>query len=68
MQKLKFKTNIHCNSCIQSVTPFLNQEIEIEHWEVNLDHPDHILTVQGDLSPEQVEALVTKAGFQIQTL
>jgi len=63
MGKLNFKTNINCGNCIKSVTPFLNQNIDIEHWEVDTNHPDKILTIEGDIVAEEIEEILKKAGF-----
>jgi len=64
--KHQFKTNINCGNCIQSISPFLNLELEIEHWEVDTENPDKILTVETDLSTQQIEAIVEGAGFKIE--
>ncbi len=66
MQTLKFKTNINCGGCIKAVTPTLNGEPAIQSWQVDTATPDKILTVQTDLSPAQVQALVADAGFDAQ--
>ena len=66
MQTLKFKTNINCGGCIKAVTPTLNGEKAIQTWQVDTANPDKILTVDTDLNPEQVRALVEEAGFKIE--
>lgn len=66
METLKFKTNINCGSCIRSVTGFINEVKGIEHWEVDTDNPDKILTVQGQVSTREVMDAVEDAGFDIQ--
>lgn len=63
---LKFKTNINCGGCIKAVTPTLNGEKAIQTWQVDTANPDKILTVDTDLSAEQVRALVENAGFKAQ--
>lgn len=68
MSKLNFKTNINCGNCIQSVTPFLNQNIDIEHWEVDTDNPDKILTVEGEVEAEAIEEILKEAGFEAKVL
>ena len=66
-KELKFKTNINCNNCIRSVTGFLNDVKEIEHWEVDIDNPNKILTVVGEfVTPEKIVEAVEEAGFDIQ--
>jgi copper chaperone len=65
MNTLKFKTNIKCNGCKAKVTPFLNQEKAIIRWDVDLNNPDRILTVEGDdITEEMIENALKKAGYQ----
>ena len=67
MASFKFKTNINCNGCIASVTPFLNSEKEIESWHVDIQNPNKILTVESEmLVKEKVIARVKEAGFKIE--
>ena len=66
---LKFKTNINCGGCKAKVTPFLDQLNGISNWEVDLDNPDKILTVDArNLTPEDVTAAVGKAGFKAEKI
>lgn len=65
METRRFKTNINCTGCLSKVTPVLNEEGSIHQWDVDLEHEDRILTVKSsDLSAEEVEKTVSKAGFQ----
>lgn len=66
--KHQFKTNINCGNCIQSVSPFLNKELDIEHWEVDTENTDKILSVETDLEAKAVMELVKEAGFKIEPL
>jgi copper chaperone len=61
---MKFKTNINCSNCVRSVSGFLNEVPDVEHWEVDTAHPDKILTVKGS-DAETVKAAVEEAGFDI---
>lgn len=65
METLKFKTNIKCGGCITTVTPFLNDIPEISKWEVDIDNPEKILTVEGSdqLTAETVVSKLEKAGY-----
>ena len=69
MSKVKFKTNINCNNCIKSVSPFLNELDNIDLWSVDIDNPDKILNVELDDENENavIEA-VKKAGYEIQKI
>lgn len=69
MKILKFKTNINCNNCIASVTPFLNNVDSIDEWKVDIENPNKILEVESDDgSVEDVTTAVTEAGFEIAEL
>ncbi|MBA9078852.1 heavy-metal-associated domain-containing protein [Rufibacter quisquiliarum] len=63
MSTLKFKTNIKCGGCISAVTPTLDATPGVENWAVDTNNPDKILTVQGNISEEEVVAAVNKAGY-----
>lgn len=64
MNTLKFKTNIKCGGCVSTVTPALNATEGIQHWTVDTANPDKILTVEGDVSAEQVVESLSKVGYQ----
>ena len=69
MTKLKFKTNINCGGCVQTVTPFLNAETSIENWQVDTNTADKVLTVEGNqVQAQKVVETVEKAGYKIQPL
>lgn len=69
METYKFKTNIHCNGCKATITPFLDKETTIQKWEVDIDNPDKILTIQGEkIEPRAIINLITKAGYKIELL
>lgn len=61
----KLKTNIKCMGCVAKVTPFLNENKEIQSWEVDIQNPDKILTVKGNISKEDIINVVQKAGFKV---
>jgi copper chaperone CopZ len=64
MKTLHFNTNINCGNCIRAVTPTLNGEKAIESWQVDTANPNKVLTVTGNITEEQVLALVEEAGFK----
>ena len=65
METLKFRTSIRCQGCVATVTPFMNQLKGVVRWSVDLAHPRRVLTVEGSgISPEQVIAALSKAGYQ----
>ena len=60
----KFKTNIKCGGCIQTVKPFLDGLKEIDNWQVDLGSPDRILSVEGNILEEKVIAAIQAAGYR----
>jgi copper chaperone len=61
---MEFNTNIHCSSCVRAVSGALNSEKRISHWQVDTEHPDKILRVEGTEDPALVIAAVEQAGFE----
>jgi len=69
MKILKFKTNIKCDGCISTVSPFLNSTKGIEKWEVDITIPEKILSVTTDnLSAEDIEMILQKAGYKAEEI
>jgi copper chaperone len=68
METLQFKTNIKCGGCIATVTPFLDGDQEIEKWQVDLESADRILTVETNLSGDDVTEIVKKAGYNAEEI
>ncbi|MDP1995050.1 MAG: heavy-metal-associated domain-containing protein [Ignavibacteria bacterium] len=69
MAELLFKTNIKCNGCIATVTPFLNGEKQIKEWKVDLENPDRVLSVKSEeLSSEKVIDLLKKSGYTAEAI
>ncbi|WP_276483855.1 heavy-metal-associated domain-containing protein [Paraflavitalea pollutisoli] len=65
MNTLQFKTNIKCGGCVATVTPGLNQTAGENNWQVDLQSPDRILTVQGNsIQAADIKQAVEKAGFK----
>ena len=69
MSTLHFKTNIKCNGCIQTVTPFLSGIKEIKEWKVDLTSPERNLTVEGaELDPAAIVDALAQAGYKAELL
>lgn len=69
MKKHQFKTTIKCAGCLEKVSPFLNEKLMPEEWNVDIFTPSKILTVETDkMTAEEIEAKVKEAGFQIERL
>lgn len=69
MGTLKFKSNIKCMGCVAQVSPILNEEKGIKSWNVDVDTPEKILTVETEkLNSGEVIDLVKNAGFKAETI
>lgn len=66
--KQTFKSNINCSSCINTVSPVLNQELDIESWQVDTEHADKLLTVEGDIEAEKVVSILKNVGYTAELL
>lgn len=65
MSTYKYKTTMSCSGCVSKVEKFLTKENGIDRWEVDLNSPDKILTIEtGSLLPEQIPSLLLKAGYK----
>ena len=68
METIKFKTTIKCSGCVAKVTPFLNDALGEDNWEVDYNNPSKILTVVGENDPGRVVHAVEKAGYKAEVL
>ncbi|RAW02063.1 heavy-metal-associated domain-containing protein [Pseudochryseolinea flava] len=68
METTKFKTNIKCSGCVATVTPFLNEALGEDKWEVDYNNPSKVLTVVGEKDNAKVIQAVEKAGYKAEVL
>lgn len=68
METIKFKTNIKCSGCIATVTPFLNEALGENNWEVDINNPSKVLSVKGEQDQLKVLKAVEKAGYKAEKL
>jgi copper chaperone CopZ len=68
METIKFKTTIKCSGCVANVTPFLNEALGKENWEVDVANPSKILTVAGEKDAAKVIQAVEKAGYKAEKM
>lgn len=63
MNTYKFKTNINCNGCINTVKPVLSTE-KINKWDVDISTPEKILTIESDkLSSDEIKKILSEIGY-----
>jgi copper chaperone CopZ len=68
METIKFNTNIKCSGCVAKVTPFLNDALGEDNWEVDYNNPSKVLTVVGEKDQAKVIRAVEKAGYKADPL
>jgi copper chaperone len=68
METKKFKTTIKCSGCIAKATPFLNEALGPDNWEVDTNNPSKVLSVNGENDEQMVIEAVEKAGFKAEKL
>ncbi|RZL20196.1 MAG: hypothetical protein EOO89_01020 [Pedobacter sp.] len=70
MHTLKFKTNIKCDACIKTVTPFLNGLDNVDNWKVDTNHPDKVLSIDTEeaLNPKEVIMLLDQVGYHAEKI
>ena len=69
MKTIEVKTNIMCGSCVEKVTPTLNETVGANNWKVDTLNPKKILTLSTvELNEEAVIKAVEKAGYKAEKL
>ncbi|MBK8557703.1 MAG: cation transporter [Lewinellaceae bacterium] len=65
MKKIKFKTNIKCMGCVNTVKPHLEKVEGLDHWEVDLNSPERIMTVSlaEDTMVTAIQNALVEAGY-----
>jgi copper chaperone CopZ len=66
MKTIYLESNLHCGRCVRSVEAFLLEIPELTSWEVDLNHPKKIITVNGaeGLSALQLIKAIDEAGYE----
>ncbi|MEE1884111.1 heavy-metal-associated domain-containing protein [Pedobacter flavus] len=61
----KFKTNLKCSGCVQALTPFIENVEGLKNWNVDLNNPEKVLSVEGDeqLESPQILNAIQQAGY-----
>jgi hypothetical protein len=68
METIKFKTTIKCSGCVANATPFLNEALGKDNWEVDTNSPSKVLTVIGETNQTKIIQAVEKAGYRAEKL
>lgn len=69
MSTYRFKTNLKCGGCVQSVRPYLDGIKEIREWSVDLNDPDRLLSVDSDsVDPGKIILAFAAAGYTAEAI
>ena len=70
METVKFKTTIKCSGCVATVTPYLNDAVGANNWNVDLQSPDKVLTVNTGQIEQEAEVIkkLQDAGYKAEKL
>ncbi len=66
MQHLKVKTDLHCDHCVQRITPLLDQASEINNWSIDTEEGVKMLSAVGEgINPGYLQHLLSKEGYSV---
>lgn len=70
METLRFRTTLKCNGCVATVKPGLDSIIGLTKWEVDLESPQKILTVEATTAEpgEEILNIFRKNGFEAERI
>ena len=68
METIKFKTTIKCSGCVAKATPFLNEAVGEDNWEVDVTNPMKLLTIVGEKDKDKVIKAVERAGYKAEAV
>lgn len=63
MKKIQLKTNVKCGACVAAITPEMDK-VAVGSWQVDLTHPDRILTVEGEISEDVIVKALETSGYK----
>jgi copper chaperone len=71
MKKIKFKSSLKCNGCVNAIKPFMDSVPEIDSWSVDLNNPDKVIEVNtleesDDALAEKILKGVSESGYTIE--
>jgi copper chaperone CopZ len=70
METIKFKTTIKCSGCVATVTPGLNETVGANNWQIDLQSPDKVLTVNTDDTNKEKDVIqkLQEAGYKAEKI
>lgn len=64
MEATILKTDLHCAKCVDKIEPFLKEDSSIDNYKFELQHPDKLVTIEGDdLNIETIISRFKEEGY-----
>ena len=63
MESVKLDTTLHCESCVSKIQPIFDEDKRVKNWSVDLQTENHPISVEGEITPSEIKALLQKVGF-----
>jgi copper chaperone CopZ len=65
MDKIQLKTDLSCQHCVKTVEPILKNESGIKNYDINLEHPDNLVTIESEGADiDKVIGKFNEAGYR----
>ena len=68
MKTMRFKTSAKCGGCVAKIDAALEGRLPDGSWSIDLSSPDKVLTVEADVTEDEIIALVKSAGFKAEKI
>ncbi len=66
METLTVETNLHCQGCVDKITPLLNEDRFVNNWSVDLNGELKTLNVSGEgITIAYIDSLLKPAGYSV---
>ncbi len=66
MQKTTVPTNLHCQGCVEKITPIFDNDQDVTKWDVRVVGQSRLLTAEGHKIDEQkIQSLLKEAGYDL---
>lgn len=63
-----FATSMHCARCATTVSQILDDIETIDDYEIQLEHPQNLLLVEGSVQPQQIIDALADVGYEAKLL
>ncbi len=65
MEKTTVETDLHCDACVNKVSPHLSSAEKVDEWNFETVEGKKHLSVSGSISKDEIQSLLAKEGYNI---